>query len=181
MGLVVIPIPEQMAQAFDIDLDVVQRYSMLEVQGLEPLHGLLNVADLHRDMKPVKNVRDGSACRGADEGRQCRITIADHRYRSIFLPALIGQGGADQYRWMLCRAADEREPPGWASPDLNLAGDRLEMPDLIPRHGAAGTVQGDHDLPLGRILQRCRSFSVGYLELLSDGMKPVADANVTGR
>ena len=81
---------------------------------------------------------------GADEGRQCRITIADHRYRSIFLPALIGQGGADQYRWMLCRAADEREPPGWASPDLNLAGDRLEMPDLIPRHGVdMGTVQGD--------------------------------------
>jgi len=55
----VIPVPEQMAQAFDIDLDVVQRCSMLDVQGLEPLHSLLNVADSHRDVKPVKNVRDG--------------------------------------------------------------------------------------------------------------------------
>jgi hypothetical protein len=36
MGLVVVPIPEQMAQAFDIDLNVVQRCPMLDVQGLEP-------------------------------------------------------------------------------------------------------------------------------------------------
>ena len=36
-----------------------------------------------------------------------------------------------------------------------------------------GTAKGDHDLLLGRILQRGRSFSVGCLELLSDGMKPV--------
>ena len=37
-----------------------------------------------------------------------------------------------------------REPPGWASSDRNPAGDRLEMPDLIPRHGVdMGTVQGD--------------------------------------
>ena len=37
-----------------------------------------------------------------------------------------------------------REPPGWASSDRNPAGDRLEMPDLIPGHGVdMGTVQGD--------------------------------------
>jgi hypothetical protein len=63
---------------------------VLDVQGLEPLRGLLDVADAHRDVKPVKNVRHGSARGGADESRQRRITIADNRYRLIFLPALIG-------------------------------------------------------------------------------------------
>jgi hypothetical protein len=101
MGLVVVPIPEQMAQAFDIDLDVVQRCPILDVQGLQPLHGLLNVADAHRDVKPVENVPHGPVRRGADQSRQCRITIADDRDGLIFLPALIGQGGANQSRGLL--------------------------------------------------------------------------------
>ena len=174
MGLVVVPVPEQMAQAFDIDLDVVQRSLMLGVQGLEPLHGLLDVSDAHREVEPVENVPHGSARRGADESRQCRITIADDRDRLIFLPALIGQGGADQSRGLLRRAANEREPPGWASLDLDLAGDRLEMPNLIPRHRTdVGTVQGDYDLALCRLLQRGCSLGVGCLELPSDGVEPL--------
>jgi hypothetical protein len=44
MGLVVVPIPEQMAQAFEIDLNVVQRCPMLGAESLQPLHGLFNVA-----------------------------------------------------------------------------------------------------------------------------------------
>ena len=47
MRLVVVAIPQQMAQAFDIDLDIVQRSLMTHVQGFEPLHDLLDVADTH--------------------------------------------------------------------------------------------------------------------------------------
>ncbi len=47
MGLIAVAIPQQMTQAFDIDLDIVQRSLMSHIQGLEPLHGLLNVADAH--------------------------------------------------------------------------------------------------------------------------------------
>ncbi len=122
-----------------------------------------------------------SARRGADESRQCWITIADDRDRLIFPPALINQGGADQSRGLLCRAANEREPSGWASPDLDLAGDRLEMPNLIPRHRTdMGTVQGDDDLALGRLLQCGCSLGVGCLKLPSDGVEPIADADMAG-
>lgn len=97
------------------------------------------------------------------------------------MPALIGQGGADQSRGLLCHAANQGESPRWASPDLDLAGDRLEMPDLIARHGTdMGTVQGDDDLALGRLLQRGCSLGVGRLELLSDGVEPIADADMAG-
>ena len=47
MGLVVIAIPEQMAQTLDIDLDIAQRSLVSHIQGLEPLRGLLDVANAH--------------------------------------------------------------------------------------------------------------------------------------
>jgi hypothetical protein len=47
----------------------------------------------------------GLAHRGTDESRQCRITIADDRDRLTFLPALIGEGGADQTCGLLYHAA----------------------------------------------------------------------------
>jgi hypothetical protein len=48
----------------------------------------------------------------------------------LFLPAWIDRGGADQACGLLCHAANQRTLPGWASPDFDLAGDRLEMPNL---------------------------------------------------
>jgi hypothetical protein len=83
MDLVVVPIPEQMAQAFEIDLNVVQRCPMFGVESLQPLHRLLNVADAHRDVEPVKNVRHRPTRRGADESGQCRTT--GQRCRAIDL------------------------------------------------------------------------------------------------
>src|SRR5271156_4097960 len=53
MGLAAVLIPEQMVQAFNIDLDLVLRRSTLDAQGLQSLHNLLNVADTHRDVEPV--------------------------------------------------------------------------------------------------------------------------------
>lgn len=154
---------------------------MLDVQGHQPLHGVFNVADAHRDVEPVKNARHWPTRRGANESAQCRITIADDRYRLIFLPALISQGGPDQPTGSLCSAADQREAPSRASPDLDLASDRLEMPDLIPRHRTdVDTVQGDDDLALGRLLQHGCSIGIGSLELPSDGVEPIADADMTG-
>jgi hypothetical protein len=80
-----------------------------------------------------------------------------------------------------CSVTLQREPPGWASLDLDLAGDRLEMPNLISRHGTdMGTVQSDDDLTLGRLLPRGCSRGVGGLELPSDGVEPIADADVAG-
>src|SRR5262249_25733789 len=119
---------------FDIHLNVVQRCPMSDVESLQTLHGLFNVADAHRDVEPVENVPHGPTRRDANERAQCRITITDDRYRLIFLPALIGHGDADQLRGLLCCTAHQRESTSRASPDLDFASDRLEMPDLIPRH-----------------------------------------------
>lgn len=56
------------------------------------------------------------------------------------------------------------------------------MQHLIPGHGTdMGTVHGDDDLLLGRFLRRGRSRGVGCLELPSDGMAPIADADMAGR
>jgi hypothetical protein len=51
-----------------------------------------------------------------------------------------------------------------APPDLDLAGDRLEMLNLIPIHRTdMGTVQSDDDLALGRLLQHSGPLGVGCL------------------
>jgi hypothetical protein len=56
-----------------------------------------------------------------------------------------------------------------------------KLPDLISRHGTdMGAVQGDDDLALGRLLQRGCSLGVGRLDLPSDGVEPIADADMAG-
>src|SRR5829696_10303960 len=57
--LLVVTVPEQVPQALDLDLRVVERCSVRRLQGIETEVSLLDVAHPHREMKPVQDVLDG--------------------------------------------------------------------------------------------------------------------------
>jgi len=124
--------------------------------------------------------------------RQRGVAVADRGDRLALPPVLVLQRRAQQGMRLLGHAAHEREASGGLSLSLDLAADRLEVPNLMTGHGTyVGPVEHD-DGParvrrcgLGRIVSDSRDLgcclSVGRLKLQGDGMSTDAQALMVRR
>src|SRR5205085_10655361 len=111
--------------------------------------------------------------------------VADRGYRLALSPALLPQRRAQQPMGLLGHAPHEGEAPAGVALLLDLAADRLEVPDLVARHRThIGAVEHDNGPARGgpcrlrAILDRHDRRSclpVTCLEPQGDGMGPIAD------
>jgi hypothetical protein len=79
MSLLVITVPDQMANASNSPLGHFQSCSVPRVEGIDAPECVLDVLDPHRDVPPIQNAGDGLTDRGADKTGKRGFTIAEDR------------------------------------------------------------------------------------------------------
>ena len=111
--LLVVAIPKQVTQPFNVDLSTIQRGKGRQLEGAQAAHDLLNVLHAHGQMEPVQDELHWAARGRAHQCRQRGVAVADRGDRLALPPALVlqrrtqqGMGPrAVQRCWMGCTEA----------------------------------------------------------------------------
>jgi len=174
-------------QSFHVNLSKIERGKRQRLDGAQAAHDLLDVMHAHGEMKPVQDRLHRAARGQAHQRRQRGVAVADRGHWIALPPALVLQRRAQPGMGLLGHAAHHGEAPGGVALILDLAADRLEVPNLVTGHGTyVSAIEHDDGpvfirccglvrlVPDSRDLRSC--LPVGDLKLQGDGMSAAAQA-----
>ena len=119
---------------------------------------LLDMTHPHGDVPPVQNVMDVASSCPANQFRQRRLAVADHRDRPLAGPALLRQRRPDLRQRPIGGKRRQGKPPRLAPWRLDLSDGDVEVAGLMPRRGSDVRPVDQHRDVVARPVARLESY-----------------------